>query len=138
MRDLMYRFAQFMQGRYGSDPFNRFLGILAIIFFIISLFFMRVPGVRFFYWISIALVVYQFFRMFSRNIEARRKELDLYFKVTDKIRGFFGVQKRRWNERSEYAYFKCPQCKVQVRVPRGRGKIEITCPRCRTSFIKRT
>ena len=138
MRNLLFKFAQFMQGRYGNDPFNRFLSILALIFFFVSMFCMRVPGVRFFYWIAIALFLYQMFRTFSKNIEARRKECDIYFKVTDKIRRFFGIQKRRWNERADYVYFTCPSCKVQVRVPRGKGKVQITCPKCRTEFIKKT
>lgn len=33
-----------------------------------------------------------------------------------------------------YCYYYCPNCKQQVRVPAGKGKVRITCPRCEHKF----
>lgn len=41
-------------------------------------------------------------------------------------------------EKKIYRYFSCPQCGQSVRIPRGHGKVEITCPKCSAVFQKRT
>lgn len=66
-------------------------------------------------------------RIFSRNVSRRYEE-------NEKFRQFFSRIKGRRN----YCYFKCPVCKTRVRVPRGKGKIRITCPACREAFVKKT
>ena len=71
-------------------------------------------------------LIWSIYRMYSRNIEARRREntafLRFFSRLTDK----------------QYRYFRCPQCGQQLRVPRGRGKISITCPKCHNQFIKKS
>lgn len=78
------KFYRFMQGRYGTDSLNKALLTLAMAGLILSLF-----GLRIFYWISIALLIYAYYRMFSRNIGQRVKENQWYYYKTIKIRGFF-------------------------------------------------
>ncbi|MCD7981014.1 MAG: zinc-ribbon domain-containing protein [Clostridiales bacterium] len=41
-------------------------------------------------------------------------------------------------QRKIYKFYMCPHCSQKVRVPKGKGRIEITCPKCRTTFIKTT
>lgn len=140
-RDRMQRF---MQGRYGVDNFSRFLMILGLVFIIVFAF----TRIKLIDSIGLALLIYCYFRMFSRNIYKRNAENIKYLQVKDKIHGFFcrlfcasgadyscGSQN---NGAVRYKIFKCPQCKQKLRVPKGRGKIEITCRRCGCNFRKRS
>lgn len=136
--NLGYRIRQWMQGRYGNDEFNRFLSWVAIAFLIASLFGRLWTPLMFFYIPGILILAYTIFRSLSKNLYARSKERDFYVKVKGKIAGFFRLQKRRWRERNTSRFFTCPKCRATVRVPVGRGRIEITCPKCREKFVKRT
>ena len=134
MRSFFYNLAlkinRFMYGRYGADRFSNFLLITASVFSLLS--FIRV--LWFLYFFGLALIVYAIFRIMSRNFAARRKELDVYLKITGKIKGSFSLSKRKWNERKTHKYFKCPKCKANLRVPKGKGKIEVTCAKCGHRF----
>jgi len=136
--NLRYRLQQFMQGRYGTDEFNRFLSFAAIILLVPSFFRFLWRPLIFFYAAALAVIIYMIFRAFSKNIYARSKERDFYVKIKGKVISFFRLQKRRWTERKTHRFYRCPQCRTVVRVPRGRGRIQITCPKCRTQFIKKS
>jgi ribosomal protein S27E len=81
---------------------------------------------------------YTLFRMFSKNINARRRENDRFLKYWWPVRTKIINQYRKFRGRKDYAYFKCPACRNNLRVPRGKGKIQITCPKCGERFIKKT
>ena len=130
MKEKLYRF---MQGRYGSDQLNRFLMILVIICFVLSLF-----GVRFFYLIGIVLLIYAYFRMFSKNRYKRSAENSAYLRFEYKFRQKAAVLKRDMNQRKTHHIYKCPSCRQKIRIPRGKGKIEIRCPKCGQTFIKKS
>lgn len=130
MKEKLYRF---MQGRYGSDQLNRFLMILVIICFVMSLF-----GVRPFYVLGIALLVYAYFRMLSKNIYKRRAENSAYLRYEYKVRQKVATFKRDTIQRKTHHIYKCPSCKQKIRIPRGKGKIEIRCPKCGQTFIKKS
>lgn len=136
--NMRYRMQQWMTGRYGNDEFNRFLSVAAFVFLIISCFGRLCTALSFFYIPGILLLIYTIVRSLSRNFSARSKEREFYFKVKDHITGFFNLQRRRWIGRKLSRYYRCPKCRTIVRVPKGKGKIQITCPRCRSQFIKRT
>ena len=136
--NLGYKIRQAMQGRYGNDEFNRFLSFAALAFLIISIFGNLWTPLMYFYIPGVLILIYTIFRSFSKNLYARSKERDFYFKVKGKISGFFKLQKRRWDGKGTSRFYKCPKCSATVRVPKGRGRIQITCPKCRTQFIKRT
>ena len=130
MKEKLYRF---MMGRYGNDQFNRFLMILAMICFILSLF--RVPGV---YLIGLLCLIYAYFRMLSRNTYKRSLENNKYLQYEYKVkRGFAGV-KRNMQQRKTHHIYKCPSCRQKIRIPRGKGKIEIRCPKCGQTFMKKS
>ena len=125
------KFRQFMIGRYGTDEFNNFLTIIVFITIVISIF----VDNKFSMFATIFLI-YLYFRMFSRNYSARRAENAAFLRVKYKITGYFTPQARE--QRKHFHIYKCPQCKQKIRIPRGKGKIQITCPKCRHEFIKRS
>lgn len=132
MKEKMYRF---MQGRYGNDGLNRFLLIVIFICFILSLFSGRV-GI--FHIIGTASLIYLYFRMFSKNIYKRRAENAVYLKYEYKVKQFFATFKRDMKQRKTHHIYRCPSCKQKIRIPRGKGRIEIRCPKCSTTFIKKS
>ena len=132
MKEKMYRF---MQGRYGNDGLNRFLLIVIFVCFILSLFSGRV-GI--FHIIGTASLIYLYFRMLSKNIYKRRAENAVYLKYEYKVKQFWETQKRDMKQRKTHHIYRCPSCRQKIRIPRGKGKIEIRCPKCSTTFIKKS
>jgi len=128
---LREKFARFMVGRYGNDNFNQFLCGLAFFLVILSMF--KVPYV---YIAGILILVYSYYRMFSRNIYQRQKENGIYLKYTYKVRTKINSFIRECKQRKTHHIYRCPNCKQKIRVPRGRGRIEIRCQKCNTRFIK--
>ena len=122
-----------MQGRYGNDQLNRFLMVLVMISLLLSLF-----GVRPFYLVGIAILVWSYSRMFSRNIYKRQAENSVYLRYEYKVRQKFAGWKKAAKQRKTHHIYKCPSCKQKIRIPRGKGKIEIRCPKCGQTFIRRS
>ena len=128
-----------MQGRYGMDQLGRFTVIMSVVLVIISMFtgrFFRLSSIL--NMIGIVGVGYTYFRMFSRNYAKRSAENRAYLQYTYKIRRLFGRQKYMMNERKTNHIYSCPGCGQKIRIPRGKGRIEIECPKCRTKFIKKS
>lgn len=121
-----------MSGRYGNDAFGNFLCVASLICLVLGFF------VGIFYYIGLALLIYTYFRMFSRNIPKRYAENQKYLQMSAGVKTKFVQIKQRFALRKTYRYFSCPRCKQQIRVPKGRGRISITCPKCGTQFIKKT
>ncbi len=132
--NLKYRFAAFMQGRYGYDELNRALSVLFFAFWILSL----ITGKRFFYTLGLIALVYSLYRSFSRDHMKRSRERLWYLQQIDKVKRFFRQLKQRWDQRNTHKFFRCKQCGVMIRVPKGKGQVEITCPKCGNKFVDRT
>ncbi len=129
------KMARFMYGRYGGrDQLNRFLWILIVILIFVTAF-TRIP---YFNYLALLLLVFSYYRMMSRNIAKRYAENQKYLKFTSKIRGKFFFSKQHFAQRKYYAFYRCKNCKQKVRVPKGKGRIQITCPKCKSQFIKTT
>ncbi len=128
------RFAQFMYGRYGTDKLSQHISLLALILCIGDIFLKT--GVM--WGIALALIIYVYFRSFSKNIQKRYKEMCWYQARIDWFRNIPVRIKKRNALRKTHRVFRCSSCKQKVKVPRGKGKIEIRCPKCRNTFIKRT
>lgn len=116
-------FRQFMAGRNGVDTLAWFWCILGIVLNLIGSF-SRIFLFSLLAYIPLFLAV---FRIFSRNTAKRYAENERFRQFFSRLRGM-----------KTYCYYRCPACKTRVRVPRGKGKIRITCPACRESFIKKT
>ena len=125
---------RFMYGRYGTDQLDIALLVLYCIILVIA----RIFGLISLSILALAIVVYALFRMLSRNVAARSKENQKFLSVWYKIKGWFQKRKYRLNDRKTHRYYRCPGCKQTLRVPKGKGKIEITCPHCQRHFIKKT
>lgn len=124
-----------MQGRYGFDSLSKAMFVIAIITMAVGAF---VPKVGFLSTVSLALMLWTCFRCYSRNIPARYAENMWYLRMTEKIRGKKNIRHQKHEDRKTHAYFKCPQCGKMLRVPKGKGKIRITCPQCSNVIEKRT
>ena len=132
------KFIRFMYGRNGVDELARFESFLIWIPILLSIF-IRVPIVQsFFSLLTVVLIVHLYFRVFSKNVSKRYEENQKFrnfrYNMAIKKNNF----KKRREQRAIYKYIKCPMCKQQVRVPRGHGKIIITCPKCREEFARRS
>ena len=116
----------FMYGRYGSDRLNMVILCTGLVACILSSMF-RSAGIRTVFWaLSYVLMFWAIFRALSRNTYKRYQENRKFLLIFDRL-------KDRNNR-----YFDCPKCRQTVRVPRGKGKISITCPRCKEKFIRKT
>ena len=130
LRNLLWRLRdglrRFMAGRYGSDKLNMAILIAGVVMWLISMFIPH-SGIR-----LLMLLAYYFlmgwaiFRMLSRNTYKRYQENRKYLQFVEKLKD------------REHRYYDCPRCRQQIRVPRGKGKIAITCPKCKEKFIKKT
>ncbi|HJA07100.1 MAG TPA: zinc-ribbon domain-containing protein [Candidatus Mediterraneibacter pullicola] len=129
------KFIRFMQGRYGVDQLSKFILILGLVFVVISALFNNALSLLT-YILGWVMVIYCYFRIFSRNIPKRYAENQAYLAKTYKIRTFFGKQKNIWQQRKTHHIYTCPSCKQKIRIPKGKGKIEVRCPKCGTTFIK--
>ena len=134
LQKLTAKIQQFMVGRYGSDEFSLVLSIAGIIFSFLGNF----KYLGFLYFIGTLMIFYSLFRSFSKNYEARRKELNWYLVWSMKPKAQIKLLMNQIRDRKTHRYFKCKSCKTVMRVPKGRGKIEITCPKCRAKVVKKT
>lgn len=123
---------KFMTGRYGIDQFNRFLLGLALVSMIISIFAARVI----LYSAAVLFLGFCYYRMLSKNFEQRYRENNRYLDFQNQFLSVFHKGKNTLQQRKVYHIYKCPACKQKIRIPRGKGRISITCPKCRTEFVK--
>jgi len=132
--NLKMKFARFMQGRNGVDQLSQFLNIVVLILLVVSIFTKSVI----LDWLPFVVMGYMYFRIFSRNIPKRSVENQKFCNM----RYDFAIKKnnwkKEWEQRKIYRFFRCPMCHQKVRVPKGRGKICITCPKCRQEFVRRS
>ena len=134
MREWKEKLQRFMIGRYGTDQLARFLSGCILVLLILNLFIRD----RILYWLALALLSYCYFRMFSKNISARLRENAVYLRwrsqVTEKLKKWKAQAVQAW----KYHIYRCPGCGQKIRIPRGRGKVSIHCPKCHTGFIRRS
>ena len=128
------KIAYWMQGRYGADELSNAIFIAFLVLWILSL----ITKSSVFYYIGIALLIYSLFRIFSRDHYKRSQERLWFLKQVEKIKKLPGQLKMRWDQRKTHKFYRCKQCGVTIRVPKGKGQIEITCPKCGNKFIERT
>ncbi len=125
---------RFMMGRYGVDQLGKFLLGVAVIIMLISFFFRNaiIEALPF------LILVICYFRIFSRNINQRYLENQKFLTLKNRFFGYFQGAGSRRKQRKNYHIYVCPTCKQKIRVPKGKGKICITCPKCRAEFVRRS
>ncbi|BCI60766.1 hypothetical protein [Solibaculum mannosilyticum] len=124
----------FMSGRYGLDQLSLALVILTMVLTLISSIF-RWPILVILSYIPLLLCV---LRSLSRKTDKRYRENQRFLKIWNPIKSKFSLWFSRREDRKTHKYFKCPHCSNTLRVPKGRGKISITCPVCKTQFIRKS
>ena len=97
-----------------------------------------ISRVNLFTYLGAALLIFCYYRTFSRNISKRTEENYKFYTLKDRVDNKFKGWKEQWANRKVYHYYRCPQCRQKLRVPRGRGRLQISCPRCGTQFIKKS
>ncbi len=127
-------FKKFMNGRYGGDQFSMVLLVTSILLMIIG----RLTGLSLFIFISYIPLIFSIYRMFSKDIAKRRMENYKFSIFISPIYSKYKKIQRRFKERKTYKYFKCPNCHTELRLPKGKGRIKITCPKCKEKFEGRT
>ena len=124
------RLNRFMAGRYGQDEFSAFLMIVTLILLVLESI-IRVP---FLSMVTLLLLAYSWFRILSRNIPARYAENQKFLELRGRVTGFFRNRGNRAEDLKNFHIYRCPKCGQKIRIPRGKGMIVITCPKCRTEF----
>ena len=123
LRQKMHRF---MEGRYGTDKLNMAILVLALGISVLGLVLCFPPVNLILHLAAYALLGIALFRSLSRNVYRRYRENLRYLLLVDRFKD------------KEHKYFVCPKCRQPVRVPKGKGKIAITCPKCKEKFIRKT
>lgn len=123
-----------MMGRYGPDQLSTALIVVSLIVSLIVSF----TGFTYGSIITYLILFLALFRMLSRNIQARRRENDRFLRFWSPVKSKLKKFGSRLRSMKTHKYFKCPACKNTLRVPRKRGKLQITCPRCGERFIKKS
>ena len=117
---------RFMEGRYGNDKLNMAILLTGVVMSILS----SILGgflLKVILWaLSYGLMIWAIFRCLSRNTYKRYQENRKYLQLLDRVKD------------RQHRYYDCPKCRQRVRVPRGKGKISITCPRCKEKFVRKT
>ena len=123
-----------MMGRYGVDQLSLALLILNILLSFLS----YIPHCAFLSWLELPVTVFFLYRIFSRNITKRYHENQVFLRYWTPVKQKLLGLRDRFRDRKTHRYYRCPTCKQALRVPKGRGKIRITCPKCHTQFVKKT
>lgn len=126
LTNLGFKFSRFMAGRYGTDRLNMAILITGVVISLAGTF-VRLPLVNLLLTAAAyGLMIWAIYRSLSRDTYKRYQENRKFMQFFDRIKD------------RDHRYFDCPKCRQMVRVPRGKGKIAITCPRCREKFIRKT
>lgn len=131
---LRERFRRWMTGRYGPDALNRFLSAAAMVCLLLALL-LRLPVLD---GLALGLLLLSYWRLFSRDIARRAAENAAFCRARQRLLDTARQKRIEWAQRGQYRYYRCPGCRQRLRVPRGHGRIAITCPRCRTEFVKKS
>ena len=131
---------RFLEGRYGVDQLGRFLSIACCAVMLIALLLRRVaPGLsNILISCALAALIWCYSRMLSRNSTRRRIENEKFLSAQMKVEDWFSMRRTCFDQRKEYAFFRCPGCGRTVRVPKGKGKVRITCRQCGERFTRST
>ena len=123
-----------MQGRYGADELSKFLTGLGMVLIILSIL-TRISIFHLLFWVCL---IYSYFRMFSKNYSARYAENQKFLALKNQFRYKLENHKKLREQKKIYHIYSCPYCKQKIRIPKGKGTIIITCPKCKEEFGKRS
>ena len=125
--------SRFMAGRYGTDQLNNTMIIAYVVLYLISIF----TRWSVLYWIALVLVFVTLVRTMSRQLDRRRAENAKFLQLVRPLNRKLKTLKVRIRDK-DHRYFKCPNCKQQMRVPRGKGRITVHCRSCGATFEEKS
>jgi uncharacterized C2H2 Zn-finger protein len=128
-----YKIAEFFSGRYiyyGIDLLTKLLAAICILLSVINLFI----GSYLIYLLETSLLIWMFFRLFSKNIYKRQQENSKATAMINGIKNRIAIGKRMHSDRETHIYKKCPHCSVMLRLPKKPGEHTVNCPRCKNNF----
>ena len=128
--DWQRKAAEWLKGRQGPDDLAVSSVNLAVVLVLVNVFARQ----AWLGWLALALVLYAMFRIQSTNLGARSRENASFLKALGPVRPWVQNPKAALAEHKAYKHAACPSCKQRVRVPRGKGKLRVTCPACHTKF----
>ncbi len=131
MQKLRESLIRFMYGRNGIDAYNKFLLIVGLILDLLSF------ATMYFLFLSDIFFIYALFRALSKNLVKRSIENQSYLVIANWLRHLWKAKMSTMKDK-EHVYYVCPQCHQIVRVPKGRGEIDITCPTCGKEFSRKS
>ena len=135
LKNIGRRLAGVLYGRYGSDELTLALLLTAIVLSLLSV----IPVVGFvFSLLSLLTILYSLFRTFSKNVVKRQRERARFLKLTEGPRAAWRLRRSKKRDKHTHVYFKCPACRSVLRVPKGKGEILVTCPKCNRRIPKKT
>lgn len=148
-------FRNFMMGRYGSDQLSFGILILYLVLALIA----NLLGWHWLLLLAFLLLVWALFRMFSRQHEKRARENQAFLALLDRAKRFFrpvtqwfqrmtarsrnaeirrAAKAQQKADRKTHVYVSCGGCGQQLRLPRGKGKLNARCPKCGHEFQIKT
>lgn len=131
------KLARLFYGRNGIDSLSTFLWWTGLVLMLLSSLLCRFIGTAAYsaVWAAgIVCIAFSVIRIFSKNISRRSAENARYLSIKNRFLDRFRIVKTRFAQRRDYKFFKCPDCKSILRVPRGKGKIYVTCRKCGSRF----
>lgn len=125
----------------GFDSLSRFLLKIGLIVIVLSF-----PlDKKIVYWIGVAILLFVYIRTFSKDKQKYNQQNSTFMKYKRKVTSFFQGQinavkkfRNKLQQKKMYRFYKCPNCGQNIRIPKGKGKVTITCPSCSTKFVKKT
>lgn len=132
--DWQRRLMEWLRDRQGPDDLAVFSVNLAIVIVLVNVF----ARTGWLGWVGLALVAYAMFRIQSRNLGARARENEAFLRALGPARPWVQNPRAAWAELRAYKHVRCSSCRQRVRVPRGKGRLRVTCPRCKTKFEVRS
>lgn len=123
-------FRNFMMGRHGLDQLSLALLISGLVFSLLT----SITGIFIFYYIGLAAYIWAIVRAFSRNRVKRAAENQKYLNISNNFKSNLSQFFVRMKNIKKFRYFRCPECKARLRLPRKVGEVTVTCGKCRHQF----
>jgi len=123
-----------MTGRYGPDQLGITMTVTSLVIYFLYGLLAFTPLMI----VSYVILILAVFRIMSRNIQRRRAENDRFIRYWWPVKTKISRVKTELSQRKTHKFFKCPSCRNNLRVPKGKGTLQITCPKCGERFIKKT
>ena len=138
MRDflerLRWRMSVWLEGRHGADNFSNALTMLGLALILIYLF----TGFDLLWALGMGVLIYATWRTFSKNLPGREAENEGWLKLVGKPRAALSLARKAWTNRATTSYFKCKGCGQVLSVPKGKGRLRVTCPKCGTQTERKS